>query len=136
MRAMRQKASDGALISLSAADPRVIAPSPTSNAIRDFPSTPATVPAPLVSHPLLHLLLALLAVIVLGRVLAVLFAYFGQPPVIGEVLAGICLGPSLLGRIAPAAGAFVLPDAVAPSLGVISPSYFVTKKHATMNWPW
>jgi Kef-type K+ transport system membrane component KefB len=40
--------------------------------------------------------------------------------VIGEVLAGICLGPSLLGRVWPEAGNFVLPAAVAPSLSVVA----------------
>jgi Kef-type K+ transport system membrane component KefB len=44
----------------------------------------------------------------------------GQPPVIGEVLAGIALGPSLLGQVWPAAADFILPAAVAPALGVIA----------------
>jgi Kef-type K+ transport system membrane component KefB len=69
---------------------------------------------------LLHLLLALAAVIIVGRLLAWLFAYLRQPPVIGEVLAGICLGPSLLGRVWPEAGNFVLPATVAPSLSVVA----------------
>jgi Kef-type K+ transport system membrane component KefB len=64
-----------------------------------------------------HVLLALAAVIVMGRALGWLFARAGQPPVIGEVVAGILLGPSLIGR---AASAWVLPSAVAPSLGVIA----------------
>lgn len=72
------------------------------------------------SHPLLHLLLALVAVIVLGRILARLFSYLGQPPVIGEVLAGIALGPSLLGRIWPEGGEFLLPASVAPSLSIVA----------------
>jgi Kef-type K+ transport system membrane component KefB len=72
------------------------------------------------SHPLLHLLVALSAVILLGRILAGLFAYLRQPPVIGEVLAGICLGPSLLGQVAPDLSRFVLPDSVAPSLSVVA----------------
>src|SRR5215813_4156496 len=38
---------------------------------------------------LVHLLLALVAVIALARLFAVLFRYAGQPPVIGEVVAGI-----------------------------------------------
>ncbi len=74
----------------------------------------------LVSHPLLHLLVALAAVILLGRILALLFARIGQPPVIGEVLAGICLGPSLLGRISPDACEMILPSAVAPSLSIVA----------------
>ena len=44
-----------------------------------------------------HLLLALTAVVVVGRLLGRLFRFIGQPPVIGEVVAGILLGPSLLG---------------------------------------
>ena len=51
------------------------------------------------SPPVLgHVLLALAAVVVVGRLLGRLLARFGQPPVIGDVVAGIVLGPSLLGR--------------------------------------
>jgi Kef-type K+ transport system membrane component KefB len=66
---------------------------------------------------LVHVLLALAAVIVTGLILSKGFAYLGQPPVIGEVVAGIVLGPSLLG---PAMSALILPPAVAPYLGVIA----------------
>lgn len=45
----------------------------------------------------LRVLPALAAVLLLGRVLGLAFKKIGQPPVIGEVLAGILLGPSLLG---------------------------------------
>ncbi len=72
------------------------------------------------SEALLHLLLALLVVLVLARLLGGLFKRFKQPPVIGEVIAGIALGPSLLGRVAPEIGEFLLPPKVAPFLGVIS----------------
>jgi Kef-type K+ transport system membrane component KefB len=67
-----------------------------------------------------HVLLSLAAVLLVGRVLGRLFVYLGQPPVIGEVVAGICLGPSLLGRLSPEAMAFLLPPSVAPSLGVLA----------------
>jgi Kef-type K+ transport system membrane component KefB len=69
---------------------------------------------------LLHVLVALVVVIVAARGLGALFRYLHQPPVIGEVIAGICLGPSLLGRIAPAATAYLLPPSVAPFLSVIA----------------
>jgi Kef-type K+ transport system membrane component KefB len=46
--------------------------------------------------------------------------WLGQPPVIGEVLGGICLGPSLLGKIAPEVAAYILPQSVAPMLSVIA----------------
>lgn len=69
---------------------------------------------------LLHVLLALAAVVVAGRAVGAGMRYLGQPPVIGEVLAGIMLGPSLLGRVAPAAQAFLLPPSVAPHLGMLA----------------
>ncbi|NUP05027.1 MAG: cation:proton antiporter [Polyangiaceae bacterium] len=80
----------------------------------------ASGPAPAHSAAFLHVLLALVVVIAVARLLGALFKYIHQPPVIGEVVAGILLGPSLFGRIAPEAAAFVLPPTVAPSLGVIS----------------
>lgn len=67
-----------------------------------------------------QVLLALAAIVILSRGLAKCFARVGQPRVIGEVVAGIVLGPSLLGHIAPAAMAFILPATVAPLLGVIA----------------
>jgi Kef-type K+ transport system membrane component KefB len=71
-------------------------------------------------NAILHVLLALVAVIVLGRLLGAALQSVGQPPVIGEVLAGIVLGPSLVGRFAPAAAAYILPLSVAPLLNVIA----------------
>lgn len=71
-------------------------------------------------NPLFHLLLALAAVVVAGRLLGAAFKYVGQPPVIGEVIAGILLGPSLLGRVAPAAATYILPPEVAPHLGMLA----------------
>lgn len=69
------------------------------------------------SDALFHVLVALAAVILVGRLLARLFAFIHQPPVIGEVVAGILLGPSLLGETA---SAWILPASVAPFLGVIA----------------
>src|SRR5262249_3489156 len=69
---------------------------------------------------LLHVLLALAAVVIAGRVLGKLFAYLGQPPVIGEVVAGIFLGPSLLGWLAPGVSSYLLPPSVGPFLGMIA----------------
>jgi Kef-type K+ transport system membrane component KefB len=71
-------------------------------------------------NALFHVLLALAAVVLMGRLLGGLLRALGQPPVIGEVLGGILLGPSLLGRVAPDVSAFVLPPSVAPSLGVVA----------------
>lgn len=67
-----------------------------------------------------HVLLALAAVIALGRALGGLLRYVNQPPVIGEVLAGILLGPSLLGWAAPQAAQALLPASAAPYLGMLA----------------
>src|SRR5947209_20502248 len=68
----------------------------------------------------LHVLLALALVIASARALGALFRIFQQPPVIGEMIAGIMLGPSLLGRFAPSFAAYILPQSIAPLLNVIS----------------
>jgi Kef-type K+ transport system membrane component KefB len=72
------------------------------------------------SHTLLHVLVALLVVILASRALGAVFRYVNQPPVIGEVVAGILLGPSLLGRVAPEVSAYILPTTVAPYLSVVA----------------
>ena len=72
------------------------------------------------SHALVHVLVALLAVVALGRLLNLLFRRLHQPSVIGEIVAGIALGPSLLGRVAPEAAHVVLPPEVAPYLSVVA----------------
>jgi len=69
---------------------------------------------------LAHVLLALIAVILAARALGALARYVGQPAIIGEVLAGIVLGPSLLGRVAPGASTFLLPATVAPYLAIVA----------------
>ena len=66
------------------------------------------------------LLLALAAVVLVGRLLGVLFRRAGQPPVIGEVVGGILLGPSFLGLLSPEAYRFLLPSEIAPLLSVVA----------------
>lgn len=81
------------------------------------------------SHPveylavekLLFVLLTDLAVIVAAaRFFAALFRRFGQPAVVGEILAGVILGPSLLGRFWPHVYATMLPKDVTGVLTIIS----------------
>ena len=69
---------------------------------------------------LTHVLIALVVIIIVARCLGSLFRRIGQPPVMGEIIGGILLGPSLLGRVAPEAYAFLLPHSVAPHLGVLA----------------
>lgn len=57
----------------------------------------------------LHILVTLIAVIAAGRILGRAFAAVGQPRVVGEVVAGIVLGPSLLGAVSPTAMRLLVP---------------------------
>jgi Kef-type K+ transport system membrane component KefB len=67
-----------------------------------------------------HVLLALAVIIITARTIGSLFKYFQQPPVVGEMLAGILLGPSLLGRVAPHVSQYILPPAVGPFVNVLA----------------
>lgn len=69
-----------------------------------------------VNDPLSHLFVQLLVIIVASRLAGMLFVRCGQPAVVGEMAAGILLGPSLFGWLAPDAFQFVFP---ATSLGVL-----------------
>jgi Kef-type K+ transport system membrane component KefB len=79
-------------------------------------------PATIVGLPdvLLHVLIALVVIILVSRGLGSSFRRIGQPPVMGEIVGGILLGPSLLGRVAPDAYEFLLPPSVVPHLGVLA----------------
>jgi len=61
-------------------------------------------------HAILVLLLQLSALLVLARVMAELMGRMGQPAVIGELLAGILLGPSILGHFSPEIFAWAFPQ--------------------------
>ena len=53
------------------------------------------------------LLLQIIAILFVARILGFLFVKIGQPSVIGEILAGILLGPSVLARFLPGVSAFL-----------------------------
>lgn len=66
------------------------------------------------THPSAILLLQIITIIVIARAFGFLFNKIGQPAVIGEIVAGIVLGPSLLGLLFPEISQFLFP---ATSLG-------------------
>ncbi len=49
----------------------------------------------------MSLLSSLLLLIVVARLFGRLFARYNQPELIGEILAGVLLGPAILGLIEP-----------------------------------
>src|SRR5438128_539158 len=65
---------------------------------------------------LVTLLLQVAAIVVTARLVGFLFRRIGQPQVVGEMVAGIMLGPSFLGWAAPALSQAIFPAA---SLGYL-----------------
>ncbi len=72
------------------------------------------------AHPLATLLLQIIAIIIVARVFGRIFRLIRQPAVIGEIVAGICLGPSLLGMYFPEFSSFLFPAHSLGNLGFIS----------------
>ena len=67
-----------------------------------------------------RLLLSLAVVLAVGRAAGALGRRVGQPAVVGEIVAGIALGPSLLGLIAPGLPAMLFPAEVVVHLKVVA----------------
>jgi Kef-type K+ transport system membrane component KefB/nucleotide-binding universal stress UspA family protein len=65
---------------------------------------------PLGEHELYLLLLQFVLLLVVARALGVAATRMGLPSVVGELLAGFILGPSLLGNIAPGAFGAIFPQ--------------------------
>lgn len=66
-----------------------------------------------IGEPAAMLLLQIISILIVSRIFGWLFAKIGQPTVIGEILAGIVLGPSLLGHFFPDAFHFIFaPDSL------------------------
>lgn len=71
-------------------------------------------------HIVVVVLLEILVVIGLSRFVGVAFRWINQPLVIGEIVAGIMLGPSLLGLVAPGFAATLFPSEAVPFLNMLS----------------
>ena len=67
-----------------------------------------------------RLLLQIIIIIILTQLLGWLFKKIGQPAVIGETVAGIILGPSLLGLLFPDIFHFIFPVESLPNLRFLS----------------
>jgi len=70
--------------------------------------------------PLSILLLQIIVIITAAKICGSIFRRIGQPPVMGEMVAGIALGPSLLGALAPNVSAFLFPPSSLGTIGVLS----------------
>ena len=66
--------------------------------------------------PALLLLVQIAVILALSRLATPIAGRLGQPPVIAEMVAGLMLGPSLLGWIAPHVSGLLFPPASLPAL--------------------
>ncbi|MEZ5167936.1 MAG: cation:proton antiporter [Acidimicrobiales bacterium] len=66
--------------------------------------------APPDHHVVLVFLCEVLVLLVVARLLGWVMGRIGQPAVVGELLAGVVLGPSLLGRVWPTGQEWLFPE--------------------------
>jgi Kef-type K+ transport system membrane component KefB len=71
-------------------------------------------------HPLAILILQIVIIIIIARIVGLLFTRLGQPSVIGEICAGIILGPTVLGHFWPEYSMLLFPAHSLGSLQVLS----------------
>ncbi len=72
------------------------------------------------TNSLTILLLQIIVILLTVRVFSYLFKYIGQPGVMGEIVAGIVLGPSLLGYFFPEFSANLFPPESLDNLNLLS----------------
>ncbi|MFN8277546.1 MAG: cation:proton antiporter [Chitinophagales bacterium] len=71
-------------------------------------------------HPLAMLLLQILVVLITAKIVGYLFKLIGQQEVMGEIAAGVILGPSLLGWLSPDTYTFLFPATSLANLQILS----------------
>lgn len=71
-------------------------------------------------HPLSLLLIQIVVIVFSSKLLASFVRRIGQPMVVGEVIAGILLGPSVLGYFLPGISQFIFQPASLPNLNFLS----------------
>lgn len=73
-----------------------------------------------IKHPLSLLLLQIIVILVVARIFGLLASFLGQQTVIGEIIAGIFLGPSIMGWLFPEFSLFLFPTDSLKSLQFLS----------------
>jgi Kef-type K+ transport system membrane component KefB len=73
-----------------------------------------------ITHPLARLISQIITIIIVARIFGFLCRKIGQPSVVGEIAAGIFLGPSFVGAYFPEVSAFLFPPASLPNLQFLS----------------
>jgi Kef-type K+ transport system membrane component KefB len=73
-----------------------------------------------IEHPLAILLAQIITILIVAKIFGWIFKKIGQPSVIGEIIAGIVLGPSLIGSYFPEYSAALFPKESLPNLQFLS----------------
>jgi Kef-type K+ transport system membrane component KefB len=73
-----------------------------------------------IESPVAILLLQIIAILLTCRFFGWLFMKMGQPTVMGEILAGIVLGPSILGHFAPEISGFLFREESLANINILS----------------
>lgn len=73
-----------------------------------------------IQHPLALLLIQVICIIMVARLFGWFCTKIGQPAVVGEMIAGIVLGPSLLGNYFPEISAALFPPHALGNLQLLS----------------
>ena len=73
-----------------------------------------------IEAPIGILLLQIITILITCRIFGWLFQKIGQPTVIGEIVAGIVLGPSVLGHLFPDVSAFLFPIESLSKINILS----------------
>ena len=70
--------------------------------------------------PLGHLFLQIAVILITCKFCSLVMRRLGQPSTIGEMIAGVLLGPSLLGALAPEISAWIFPPATKPVMNELA----------------
>ncbi|HXA61333.1 MAG TPA: cation:proton antiporter [Streptosporangiaceae bacterium] len=70
--------------------------------------------------PFAGLLIAVPVILVVCQLSGLVFRRLSQPAVVGEIFAGILLGPSVLGMLSPQAFGWLFPARLAPALSILA----------------
>lgn len=73
-----------------------------------------------IESPIAILLLQIIVILLACRIFGWIFMKIGQPTVIGEILAGIVLGPSILGHLSPEISAFLFRPESLANINILS----------------
>jgi Kef-type K+ transport system membrane component KefB len=71
-------------------------------------------------HPLALILAQIIVIIIVSRIFSIIFKWINQPTVIGEIIAGIVLGPSFLGIVFPEFSMALFPVKSLENLSLLS----------------